>query len=286
MAVVRKPKHFVDKSIWPELSEKLGDFIEENLWGGTGEKGAEMFKRKYGEDWEEKREASRKSWRTLAGLLPAKDAKMFEMAVYAAPVFGGLVNLYRGTQAGLRISQLAQLSKRAQKLIKKNPGKLKEILEEELRFMGGGEFGLGSDAPKPLWAALGESKAASYPYGKAGLAERDLYKITMEEDVLRRVPGFGRFDKSLPYESYNVYQPSYSAYHGMEVPERALRLEAVWPKGLKVKDVEKFGRWENIKFKGGQNPHEYYQDTGQFLAPKLGDAAYNDLLPLVRKLYR
>jgi len=297
MAVVRKPKHFVEKSIWTELSEKLGDFIEENLWGGKGEKGAEFFKRKYGEDWEEKRESSRKGWRTLSGLLPAKDANMFEMALAVAPIFGTLSILHRGAIAGLRRQELAKFIKgisRDKAISIKGDELVEDMLEEELRFMGGGEFKLGAYAQNPLYTTFSKGKAAFYPTTKAGAsAPRDIYKFGIEDETLRKTAiGFSRYDRSIAYNDpaggWNVYQELYNApllrSVGRPTMRTGPRLEAVFPRGLRVKDVTEFGRWENVRFPHNQDPYRYFEQTGQYLEPALGDAVYRDLLPLVRKL--
>tara|TARA_R100000687_G_scaffold77293_1_gene69731 strand:+ start:46 stop:846 length:801 start_codon:yes stop_codon:yes gene_type:complete len=245
--VVAKPKK--EDYSYPKLSEKIGDFIEEYLWGG--DKNIEYFKRKYGENWEEKREKSRKESRTLHGILPAEDAKGLELALYAAPfLVGGLgTTLYSGRRAGITMAELMRMTP-------KGPA-----------IHGGGAHPTFSFRD-PLYTSMWRAEAASYP--RTSRVGRELLEIEMAAEKVRKGKGMSQFDpERYPIsEGYGVTQYHYDPRVGMEVPKRGSQLHAVF-EPLFLKDVQRIKKYSDVRFP--YNPHEYYRQTGKFLDPILGE---------------
>jgi len=92
-----------DKSMWDRISENLGDFAENYLWGvgETKSDRKEFFKKKYGDDWEGKYQSAKKNVRSMYGLIPQtsgqakKDAVLQALTVLIAKRPSG-IQLFRG----------------------------------------------------------------------------------------------------------------------------------------------------------------------------------------------
>tara|TARA_R100001594_G_scaffold28071_2_gene53225 strand:- start:3543 stop:4262 length:720 start_codon:yes stop_codon:yes gene_type:complete len=93
------------KTLWDKLSSNIGDFSENYLWGvgKTESKRKDFFKKKYGDNWEEKYESTRKNVRSLYGLIPQKsgdakrDAVIYAMSLIMARPAQGMKTIFRGT---------------------------------------------------------------------------------------------------------------------------------------------------------------------------------------------
>jgi hypothetical protein len=239
-------------SQWSNLSEKLGDFLVDKIWGGTANE--EYFKKKYGSEWKSRYEQTEKQVRSLYGLLPAKDAKGMEVALTFAPVFGGLISVYHGQQAGLSLYKMIKSGK----------------------WMGGGEYPIGKHA-RPWYGALDKGEAASYPRDLS--RGRELFKLRMDEENIRKhAQAMDQFRRG---GHLGVPQWRYSYRSGAMVPKRERELHTIYEEGVPIGDIEELGKWTDVRF--SENPVSYFERTGRFIEPEVG--GYQDLTSFLSEFY-
>jgi len=241
---------------WSSVSDKIGDFLVDKIWGGpANEKG---LKEKYGSEWKSHYDKTEKLVRNFYGLLPAKNASetavALEALTYAVPALGGLVSVYHGQQAGLSLYQMFKRGK----------------------WLGGGEYPIGKHL-KPWYGALKRGEAASYPRDLS--MGRELFKLRMDEENIRRhAQSMDQFRRG---GHLGVPQWRYSYRSGTMVPKRESELHAIYEEGVPIGDIEELGKWTDVRF--SEDPAAYFERTGQFIEPEVG--GYQDLTSFLSEFY-
>ena len=148
--------------------------------------------------------------------------------------------------------------------------------------MGGGEYPMYEKYQKrPLYTGVSAAEPSSYPRDLT--SGRELYKYTMEEDVLREyAQGFRNYDPRYGGQNWGVSQWKFDRHLGREAPVRGPDLHAVFTEGLPMSDVDKVEVYRNAFFP--ENPHGYYQRTSRFLSPDVSDL--EDITGEMKKLAR
>jgi len=257
---------------WGKVSKVVGDLLEK-IWYKDPKKWALKKwpdKKGFTQEFRDKQISNtRENVRTLYGLIPDEYAGNAELALNFAPI-GKLVSVYRGAQAGLKPSQLL-----AKNIVK---GK-KRIVN-----LGGGEYpGYGKFEKRPLYTGLSAAEPSSYPRDLT--SGRELYKYTMEEDVLREYAhGFRNYSSKWGGQNWGVSQWKFDRRLGMEAPVRGPDLHAVFMEGLPMAEVDDVSVFRNVEFP--ENPHGYYQAHSRFLGPNLSDEVriMDELKDFARKL--
>ena len=238
---------------WASMSDKIGDFLVDKIWGGPANE--DYFKEKYGDEWRSNYDKTERNVRSLYGLLPAKNASQTAVALealtYAIPALGSLVSVYHGQQAGLSLYQMIRRGK----------------------WVGGGEYPIGQHA-RPWYGAEKRAEAATYPRDLS--QGQELFKLKIsEENIRKHADAMEQFRRG---GALGVPQWRYSYRRGMEVPKRESELHTVYSEGVPVSDIEEVGKWTDIRF--SEDPISYFDRTGRFLDPEVG--GWQDLTELMR----
>ena len=244
---------------WASMSDKIGDFLVDKIWGGPANE--DYFKEKYGDEWRSNYDKTERNVRSLYGLLPAKNTSQAGLALEAlshipaaAPIFGALIPLFRGQPA-----------------VRRNIAKL---FRSGTKGWSGGDFPTEKSLSPSYWTML-KREASIYPLPPFR-GKKDLWQIMMdEEDIRKYAQGMESFKKGGAITPYQIKQDRW----GRWVPKRETQLHAVYEGDFPLEKVKTIGRWRDVEFP--DDPYAYRQLSREWMEPRT--TGWEDLTEFMRE---
>ena len=245
---------------WASISDKIGDFLVDKIWGGPANE--ERLKEMYGDEWRHHYDKTERNVRSMWGLLPAKNASQAGLALEAlsyipgtaGPIMGALIPLFRGRPS-----------------VKRN---IARLFRSGSKGWSGGDFPTEKSLSPSYWTML-KREASIYPL-PPWRGDKDLWKIMMdEEDIRKYAQSMESFRKGGAIIPYQIKKDRY----GRWVQKRETELHAVFEGDFPLEKVKEIGRWKNVEFP--DDPYGYRQLSREWMEPRT--TGWEDLTEFMRE---